>query len=137
MRWICGTVIAAVGVIVGLWSAPRDLWMGLTVIVGSLTFAAWLWRCPHHGPLALLPATTRMDGTPDPARWFCQDCGKTWPANFDKTTEPIQKFTGYDEAKAVQSAQRAKDHEDRQRKLALARGGQKPAKAPLPWRKAQ
>jgi hypothetical protein len=91
--------------------------------------AALAWRlsvCSHDGPLALLPATTDLNGTHLPPRWYCDSCGATWAANFEKEHTPVRKFTGYDESKAVTAAKRAAELADRQRALALQRAGLRP-----------
>jgi hypothetical protein len=99
---------------------------------GLLVVGAIAWRlslCPHEGPLALLPATTALDGAPLPSRWHCDACGQTWAANFQKEHTPVPKFSGYDESKAVSAAKRAAELADRQRVLALRRAGLRPATA--------
>jgi hypothetical protein len=105
------------------------LTVGLTVV------GAVAWRlsiCSHDGPLALLPATTALDGAPLPPRWHCDACGQTWAANFQKEHTPVRRFTGYDESKAVNAARRAAELADRQRALALQRAGLRPAAATEP-----
>jgi hypothetical protein len=102
------------------------------LIVGLAVIGVLAWRlsvCPHDGPLALLPATTDLDGTALPPRWHCDACGLTWAANFEKQHTPILKFSGYDESKAVGAAKRAAELEERQRALALQRAGLRPAAA--------
>lgn len=44
-----------------------------------------------------------------------------------KPTGYSYRYTGHDESKATVSMQRSKDHDERRRKLALARGGHKSA----------
>jgi hypothetical protein len=103
-------------------------WWGLAMVLVSVSgFAWWLSQCRHRGPLGLLPATTDIDGTALPPRWFCDSCGKTWAAHFEREHTPIQRFTGYDESKAVRAAKRASELADRQRALALQRAGLRPA----------
>jgi hypothetical protein len=102
-------------------------WWGLTLgIAVAGILAVKLSGCSHDGPLALLPAT-RTSRARAATRWFCDECGKTWAANFDKVQTPVRKFTGYDESKAVNAAKRASDLVDRQRALALQRAGMRPA----------
>jgi hypothetical protein len=99
--------------------------------IAALGLIAWrLGRCPHEQPLGLLPATTDLDGTPLPTRWFCDRCGKTWPAVFERTQTPVWRFRGYDESKAHNSARRAEQLAERQRELALRRAGFRKAKRP-------
>jgi hypothetical protein len=97
--------------------------------VGLVVIGALAWRlsvCPHDGPLALLPATTDLNGSHLPARWYCDACGAAWAANFEKEHTPVRKFTGYDESKAVTAAKRAAELAERQRALALQRAGLRP-----------
>src|SRR5438105_3635070 len=127
MRRIFACSVLVVAVAGGL-RVPGLPWWGLVLgltIVGGL---AWrLSVCPHDGPLALLPATTDLDGAPLPPRWYCDSCGKAWAANFEKEHTPVRKFTGYDESKAVTAAKRASELAERQRALALQRAGLRPA----------
>jgi hypothetical protein len=125
-RVIAGSVLFAA--LVGGLRVPGLPWWGL--VLGLAVVGAFAWRlstCPHDGPLALLPSTTDLDGTPLPPRWFCDQCGQTWAANFEKEQTPVRKFTGYDESKAVNAARRASELADRQRALALQRAGLRPA----------
>jgi len=127
MRRMIALSVLLVALAAGL-RVPGLPWWGLTA--GVLLSGAIAWRlsvCPHTGPLALLPATTDLDGAPLPPRWFCDACGKTWAANFEKEHTPVRKFTGYDESKAVNAAKRAAELADRQRALALQRAGLRPA----------
>jgi hypothetical protein len=107
---------------------PGLPWWGLMLLVACAGALAWrLSLCPHPGPLALLPATRDLDGTPLPARWYCDTCGQSWAANFEKEQTPVRRFTGYDESKAVHAAKRAAELADRQRALALQRAGLRPS----------
>lgn len=126
MGW--GLVILSVGAMAaigGLWPLA-----GLGVVALSGAFVAL--RCSHPGPLGLWPATVNDTGESVPAQWFCDRCGKSWAAGFDHGRPPVQKFTGYDESKAVRSAHRASELEQRQRVLALRRAGFEPAEAKRP-----
>jgi hypothetical protein len=127
MRRLIALAVVVVAVIAGLRIPGLPLWaLGVGVVIAGA--AAWrLSICQHSGPLALLPATTDLDGAPLPPRWFCDACGKTWAANFEKEHTPVRKFTGYDESKAVNAARRAAELADRQRLLALQRAGLRPA----------
>jgi hypothetical protein len=79
--------------------------------------------CRHPGPLGLLPPVADGEGGRTPARWYCDTCGKSWAAGFKQEARVIQRFTGYDESKAVASAKRADELERRQRSLAVGRAG--------------
>ena len=103
-----------------LWSRPA--WLFLTAGAVGAAFW-WMGRCHHPRPLALLPPVTGEDGRRQPAQWFCAQCGERFPANFEQERVPIPRFSGYDESKAVASARRAADLEQRQRQLAVKRAG--------------
>ena len=83
----------------------------------------WSMRCHHYGPLGLLPSVTDESGQRVPPRWYCDKCGKEWPANFEHAHPPVMRFEGYDESKAVLSAKRATELESQQRVLAVKRAG--------------
>jgi hypothetical protein len=104
-----------------LFGASRwSLSFGVLAVGGAIWVAG---RCAHSGPLGLLPPTFDQDGTRLPPRWFCPDCGAKWTATFDHDRRPVTRFAGYDEAKAVASAGRAREHDAQQRKLAMRRAG--------------
>lgn len=127
MRKITAIGVALVAV-VGALRIPGLPWEGLVAVVVAAGVMAWrVSLCPHAGPLALLPATTDLDGSPLPVRWYCDDCGRAWAANFDKDSTPVKKFTGYDESKAVTSAKRAAEHAEQQRHSAMKRAGLRPS----------
>src|SRR5438105_2127462 len=129
MRRILACSVLVVALAGGL-RIPGLPWWGLTA--GLLIVAGIAWRlsiCPHDGPLALLPATTDLEGAALPPRWYCDACGRTWAANFEKEHTPVRKFTGYDESKAVNAAKRAAELAERQRALALQRAGLRPGVA--------
>jgi hypothetical protein len=111
----------------------------LAMIVPLAAAAAVVWRawqCPHPGPLGLLPPTVDAEGTRVPARWFCDACGASWPANFEREHHPVRKFEGFDAAKAVSAARRADELFRRQHQLALRRAGAVRKRAPRPPRPA-
>jgi hypothetical protein len=129
MRRILACSVMIVAVAGGLRIPGVPPW-ALSLGIAAVGMLAWrLSVCPHEGPLALLPATTDIEGAPLPPRWFCDSCGKTWAANFDRAQTPVAKFTGYDESKAVNAAKRAAELSDRQRVLALQRAGLRPSAA--------
>jgi hypothetical protein len=102
------------------------------LVVAGLAAAVWRFgRCHHPGPLGLLPPTHEHDGTLRSAHWFCDACGRSWPAVFERTQRPIARFVGYDASKAEAAARRASDLLKRQRALAVKRSGitqRKPAR---------
>lgn len=118
--WMSLVLLAAGAAIVA--AALTGTWgYLLAAIVAGVGF--WQFgRCHHQGPLGLLP-TTQPDGSTVPARWFCDACGRTWPASFEHGHPPIRRFQGYDPTKAVNAAKRADDLARRQRALALKRAG--------------
>lgn len=127
MRRMFACVLVLLAIAGGL-RTPGLPWWGFGVLLVCAGAIAWrLSLCPHPGPLALLPATRDLDGTPLPARWYCDACGQSWEAHFEREHTPVPKFTGYDESKAVHAAKRAADLADRQRALALQRAGLRPA----------
>jgi hypothetical protein len=110
-------------------------WRDVALVVGgfaAIGLGTWVARCRHASPLALLPATTDHLGAHQPSRWFCDACGATWPAVFDRPAAPIQKFVGYDETKLVEARRRQKAHEDQARTLAIHRAGLTPRAVPAP-----
>lgn len=130
MRRVLSCVVLAIGLVAGAISHALPWW---AVVIAAAAGGPVVWHlsgCSHHGPLGLLPATTDLNGQPLPPRWFCDQCGETWVANFEKEHKPIQRFTGYDESKAVEAARRAAQLADRQRGLALQRAGLRAAIKP-------
>lgn len=99
-------------------------WMWLSVpVAATLAAVVWRFRCSHRGPLALLPPVTESNGERLPARWFCDRCGLTWPAEFEHDRKPVPKFVGFDEKKAVRAAERALQLEEQRRSSAMQRAG--------------
>jgi hypothetical protein len=98
------------------------LWLSAPALV-VLVALAWRFRCLHRGPLSLLPAVTDFMGEKLPARWYCDRCGRSWPAQFEHETRPVQKFVGYDEKKASMAIERAQMLEDQRRSIAMQRAG--------------
>lgn len=97
--------------------------IGVLALLGVGVFVvSYLFRCRHASP-GLLPPITNTDGSRVSARWCCHECGKTWPATFEHDTRPIQKYSGYDESKAIAAARRADQLSRQQRGLAVRRAG--------------
>jgi hypothetical protein len=69
---------------------------------------------------------TNADGTRSAAHWFCDRCGKTWAASFEKEHTPVRRYDGFDQSKAAHAARRADELERRQRTLAMRRAGLTP-----------
>ncbi len=100
---------------------------------GAVGLAIWQFRrCHHPGPLGLLPPSKDDSGSAIPARWFCDACGRSWPAKIEHGHPPVQRFEGYDPSKAVNAAKRADDHARRQRALAVRRAGLVTPRQPRP-----
>jgi len=100
--------------------------VALAAVAGAaLVGGAWwmVGRCHHSDRLGLLPPTTLADGSRVPARWYCDGCGKTWDAAFDRDTAPVVKFSGYDQTKAPAAARQAADLRERQQAAAVKRAG--------------
>ena len=132
MRW---SVAALVGLGVGASALflMQSSGPALAVVGFGLVSAAsvwWLGPCRHPGPLGLLPPVTNPDGTKTAAQWFCDQCGKSWTAEFRREHQPIRRFEGHDETKAAAAARRADDLAKRTRTLALRRAGFEPASRP-------
>lgn len=121
MRQVTGWGVVVVSV--GAMAAIGGLWPLAGLGIVALSGACVALRCSHPGPLGLWPSTMNDKNEVVPAQWFCDRCGKSWAAGFDHGRPPVQKFTGYDESKAVRSALRASELEQRQRVLALKRAG--------------
>jgi hypothetical protein len=106
---------------------PGPLSLSLLIAAGAVaTFviARRLLVCRHPGPLGLMPPTDNGEGGRTRAQWFCDRCGKSWPAGLEQEEHIIQRFTGYDESKAVAARKRADELAKRQRSLAVGRAGQ-------------
>lgn len=104
-----------------LWGRHGWLVTGLGALAA---FVLWcLGRCTHPRPLGLLPPVTDEHGHRTPAQWYCGQCGKRFPAQFEHDRTPIQRFSGYDESKAREAARRAADLDGRRRQLAVRRAG--------------
>ena len=121
MRQVTGWGLAILSV--GAMAAFGGLWPLAGLGIVAVSGACVALRCSHAGPLGLWPATVSDTGEIVSARWFCDRCGKSWPAGFDHGKPPVQKFTGYDPSKAIRSAHRATELELRQRALACKRAG--------------
>jgi hypothetical protein len=100
--------------------APR-LGLGLLVLA-IIGVAVWLLtQCRHPGRLGLLPPTVKADGTREPARWFCDQCGKSWPAAIEHESTPIVRYSGFDQTKAPAAARRASEADRKRQALAVRR----------------
>ncbi len=107
----------------GVMAQSGHGWGGAGFGLIALAGLSFVVRCPHPGPLGLLPPVIDETGKRLPARWYCDACGREWSASIEVGHAPIQKFTGFDQTKAILAAQRAADLEMRQRSLAMRRAG--------------
>jgi hypothetical protein len=126
MQW---SWAGSAAVILSLLALGSPVTRGAGLVGLGLCAVIAVWRsawCRHPGPLGLLPPVTNPDGTRSSAHWFCDRCGKTWAASFEREHTPILKFDGYDQSKAPDAARRANELERRQRTLALRRAGLTP-----------
>ena len=116
--------VAAVGVlaVVGAVAGPRAV-VVVAAVAGGAVLVWRLSRCSHSGPLGLQPPVTNPDGTRSPAMWFCDRCGKSWPAGLEHDTHVVARFVGYDQSKASGAARRADELGRRTRAMALKRAG--------------
>jgi hypothetical protein len=134
MRRLAATTVVFVSIAAAL--ALLGTQAGVVVLVIGLGGLAvwWFGRCHHPSPLGLLPPTTDAEGNRQPARWFCGACGVSWVAEFNRDSEPIRRFDGFDGSKAKDAARRADELERRQRALAVRRAGLDPAATQRPLR---
>lgn len=83
----------------------------------------WFGRCHHGDRLGLLPPTMAADGTRLPARWYCDNCGRTWAAGLEHDRSPVVRFSGYDQSKLPAAARRAATLDKQRQALAIRRAG--------------
>jgi hypothetical protein len=120
-----------VGGALGVAAVVSVLWPSVFVGAGLVAMLVWqITRCRHSQPLGLLPPIVNERGETVPPRWYCDDCGKSWPAVFEHGPGPVQRFSGYDQSKATAAAKRADELADRTRALALKRAGVNPMSQP-------
>jgi hypothetical protein len=117
-RVLIGATVFGVLAVVSVW------WSSVLMSAALLAALAWqMARCRHTQPLGLLPPIMDERGQIVPARWYCDTCGKSWPAMFERGKAPVRRFIGYDQSKAVAAARRADELVEGQRALALKRAG--------------
>jgi|SRR5579863_3326756 len=116
--------VLVVGVALGAVTVVTVLWTSVAAGASVVALVVWqLMKCRHRQPLGLLPPVMNERGEQVPARWYCDECGQSWPAMFERGRGPVQRFTGYDQSKAAEAAKRAGELEERTRALALRRSG--------------
>ena len=121
-----GKMVALVGGVSGAavaaWTAPAEAMM----VLGTAAVAVSCWfcgKCHHRGPLGLLPPVELADGTRQGSQWFCDACGKSWPAGIEHASTPIVKYAGYDQSKLPLAAKRAADLARKKQEMAVRRAG--------------
>jgi hypothetical protein len=121
---VAGGSVGTAAVVTVLWSS---------IVAGAALVAVVVWqltKCRHGQRLGLLPPVLNERGERVPARWYCDACGKSWPAMFEHGPAPVPRFSGYDQSKAAAAARRAAELEERTRTLALKRAGLVDARPP-------
>jgi hypothetical protein len=122
-------VIVGIAVVFGIAAAVigSDLfwWSRVVVVLAAATALAFAFRCRHPHP-ALQPPLHDESGERRQAHWYCHDCGRSWPAIFERERAPIVKYAGFDQAKAPEAERRARRLDVRRRELALDRAGLRP-----------
>jgi hypothetical protein len=117
--WGLAASIAAIAVAI----AAPVVAAGVLGVAGLGLGIYLIGRCRHPGPLGLLPPTVAADGTRTPAQWYCDACGRSWPAGLESDRSPVVRFTGYDESKLPASAERAAALDRQRHALAVKRAG--------------
>jgi hypothetical protein len=119
-------MVAIVGGVSGAaaaaWAAPAEA----MIVMGSAVVAASCWfgsRCHHSGPLGLLPPVIDRDGSRIGSRWFCDACGRSWPAGLERATAPVVKYAGFVQSKAPLAARRAANLAKKTQEMAVRRAG--------------
>jgi hypothetical protein len=132
MRWSLAALIGLTACVFA-FTVPALRPLGLTGLAVALAMIVWrLGHCRHPGPLGLQPPITNADGTRTEAHWYCDHCGRSWPAAFEHEARVVRRFDGYDQTKAFDAARRAEELTKRQRHLALRRAGLEPIRQARP-----
>ncbi|ODS56125.1 MAG: hypothetical protein ABS36_06810 [Acidobacteria bacterium SCN 69-37] len=120
--------------VVGGLAVAAPVMMGVAAAAAAAGLLLyWFGRCRHGGRLGLLPPTTNADGSRTPARWYCDQCGRSWPAGLDEhDSAPVVRFSGYDPSKLPAAARRAAMLEKQRQALAVKRAGLGAARAEAP-----
>jgi hypothetical protein len=121
-RMLMPGVSVVLGAIVLAVVAPT-VFLVMAGLGAAVAFFAWFGRCHHTGGLGLLPPVTDADGSRQPARWYCDSCGRSWPADLEHERRPIVRYSGYDETKLPAAARRAAVAERQRQTLAVQRAG--------------
>jgi hypothetical protein len=122
-------VVVGTAVVIGIAAAfiGWDLlwWSRIAVVTAAVTALVYALRCRHPHP-ALQPPLQNESGERGQAHWYCDDCGRSWPAVFERERAPVMKYAGFDQAKAPEAERRARLLDVRRRELALDRAGLRP-----------
>jgi hypothetical protein len=123
MRRLLACVLFAIVCAVALMTTGTYR-LAMVLPLAAAAAVVWrVWQCNHPGPLGLLPPVTAADGTRQPAQWFCDGCGHSWPAIFERDQQPVRRFEGFDQSKAAGAARRADELFRRQHQMAIRRAG--------------
>jgi hypothetical protein len=120
---VFGTATAVIGTAVIGFDLPW--WPRVVVVAVVMAALAVALRCRHPHP-ALQPGLRDELGERHEARWYCDACGRSWAAAFERERAPVLKFGGFDQDKAPEAERRARLLEVRRRELALDRAGLRP-----------
>jgi len=118
LRW---TGVMAGGAAVALLAPTTFLAVLVVGVAGGLVY--WYGRCRHRSGVGLLPPMTRQDGVRIPARWYCDSCGRVWPAGLERDAAPVVRYSGYDQSKFPAAARRAAAVDKQRQVLAVRRAG--------------
>jgi hypothetical protein len=83
--------VLVVGGALGAMAVATVLWSSVVAGVSVVAFVVWqLVKCRHRQPLGLLPPVVNERGEQVPARWYCDECGKSWPTHFEHGRGPVR-----------------------------------------------
>jgi hypothetical protein len=128
-------LVVGSAVLIGLTGAVIGLdlfwWSRGIVVAAAASALLFACRCRHPHP-ALQPPLLDPSGERHEARWYCDDCGRSWEAIFERERAPVVKYAGFDQAKAPEAERRARLLDVRRRELALDRAGLRPTQLAAP-----
>jgi len=91
------------------------------ILVPALVVTWVIGRQCAHPHATLLPPVASAGPDRDHARWYCDQCGREWPALISSGARPRAVYEGFDEALAARAAARADTLERQRRRLANKR----------------
>ena len=119
--FVAWAAVAVAGAVLAV-AVPMAFVSTVAVVAGGVILYRF-GRCHHGARLGLLPPTTAADGARLPARWYCDSCGRSWPAGLEHDRSPVVRFSGYDQSKFPAAARRAAAFEKQRQSLAVRRAG--------------